>query len=162
MATKTTFSPEEWELLMEGVMSSGVAVTAADPSGLWGAFKESFASARVLSEGKSSSDELIRSLVDDFSSSAGRGIVRDALSADIKGKAPADIKTASLDKLRQAATLLDTKAPQDAPAVKAWMREMSEKVAEASKEGGFLGFGGVPVSDAEKAVLGDIDTALKA
>ena len=41
MATKTTFTPEEWDLLMTGVMSSGVAVTAADPSGLWGLMKES-------------------------------------------------------------------------------------------------------------------------
>jgi hypothetical protein len=47
MATKTTFTPEEWDLLMQGVMSSSVAVTAADPSGLWGLMKESFASARV-------------------------------------------------------------------------------------------------------------------
>ena len=37
MATKTSFTPEEWQLLMEGIMSSGVAVTAADPAG-YGAF----------------------------------------------------------------------------------------------------------------------------
>jgi hypothetical protein len=47
MATKTNFTPEEWQLLMEGVISSGVAVTASDPSGLWGLLKEGFASARV-------------------------------------------------------------------------------------------------------------------
>ena len=52
MATKTTFTPEEWQLLMEGIMSSGVAVTAADPSGLWGLLKEGFASARALAEAK--------------------------------------------------------------------------------------------------------------
>jgi len=28
MAAKTTFTPEEWQLLMEGVMSSGIAVWA--------------------------------------------------------------------------------------------------------------------------------------
>jgi hypothetical protein len=33
-------------------------------------------------------------------------------------------------------------------------------VAEAAKEGGVLGFGGVPVSDAEKATLADISKAL--
>jgi hypothetical protein len=33
-------------------------------------------------------------------------------------------------------------------------------VAEASKEGGFLGFGGVQVSEAEKATLAEIATAL--
>jgi hypothetical protein len=33
-------------------------------------------------------------------------------------------------------------------------------VAEASKEGGFLGFGGVQVSEAEKATLAEIAAAL--
>jgi pimeloyl-ACP methyl ester carboxylesterase len=34
---------------------------------------------------------------------------------------------------------------------KAWLLQVADNVAEASKEGGFLGFGGVDVSDAEKA-----------
>jgi hypothetical protein len=68
MATKTTFTPEEWDLLMQGVMSSSVAVTAADPSGLWGLMKESFASARSMAEAKANpqSGELIKALVADF------------------------------------------------------------------------------------------------
>ena len=37
---------------------------------------------------------------------------------------------------------------------------MSKNVAEASSEGGFLGIGGVQVSDAEKATLADISRAL--
>jgi uncharacterized membrane protein YeaQ/YmgE (transglycosylase-associated protein family) len=47
-----------------------------------------------------------------------------------------------------------------APAFKAWLSSISQKVAEASSEGGFLGIGGVQVSDAEKATLGDIAKAL--
>jgi hypothetical protein len=35
-----------------------------------------------------------------------------------------------------------------------------QKVAEAATEGSFLGFGGVRVSDAEKATLDDISKAL--
>ena len=37
---------------------------------------------------------------------------------------------------------------------------LRHKVAEASSEGGFLGIGGVQVSDAEKTTLGDIAKAL--
>jgi hypothetical protein len=37
---------------------------------------------------------------------------------------------------------------------------VAQKVAEASSEGGFLGFGGVQVSDAEKASLADVARAL--
>ena len=47
--------------------------------------------------------------------------------------------------------ILDANAPSDAAAFKAWLRGISQKVAEAGVEGGFLGFGGVKVSDAEKA-----------
>jgi hypothetical protein len=32
--------------------------------------------------------------------------------------------------------------------------------AEASKEGGFMGFGGTPVSDKEKATLAELASAL--
>ena len=38
---------------------------------------------------------------------------------------------------------------------------IAQRVAEAAKEGSFLGFGGVQVSDAEKATLAEISGALK-
>jgi hypothetical protein len=41
MTDKSTFTPEEWKLLLESVMMAGIAVTAAEPSGLWGLLKES-------------------------------------------------------------------------------------------------------------------------
>src|SRR4051812_35549895 len=55
-----------------------------------------------------------------------------------------------VEELRSVASLLDTKAPQEAMAFKRWLREVAQKAAEAANEGGFLGFGGVAVSDAEK------------
>ena len=62
--------------------------------------------------------------------------------------------------MRQVAALLATKAPEDAAAFKAWLTGTAQRVAEAANEGGFLGFGGVPVSDIEKATLAEIRTAL--
>ena len=56
--------------------------------------------------------------------------------------------------------LVDRKAPQDAPAFKAWLEQIGREAAEASKEGGFLGFGGVAVRDTEKATLAEISAAL--
>jgi hypothetical protein len=55
---------------------------------------------------------------------------------------------------------VDLKAPSDAAAYKSWLVEIASDVAEASKEGGFLGFGGVAVSDAEKATLSEIANVL--
>jgi len=53
MANKTSFTPDEWKQLLEGVMMAGIAVTAADPSGLWGTLKETFSSAQSMASGKS-------------------------------------------------------------------------------------------------------------
>ena len=76
------------------------------------------------------------------------------------GAEPGDIVPRTLAALTEVAGILDAKAPDDAAAFKAWLEEISKKVAEASKEGGFLGFGGVKVSDAEKATLTDIQKTL--
>jgi hypothetical protein len=57
--------------------------------------------------------------------------------------------------------VVDAKAPGDTAAFKSWLRQISQHVAEAAKEGGFLGIGGVAVSEAEKATLAEISSALK-
>jgi hypothetical protein len=62
--------------------------------------------------------------------------------------------------LRQAGAVVDAKAPGDAAAFKGWQRQISQHVAEASKEGGFLGIGGVSVSEAEKVTLTEISSEL--
>ncbi len=77
------------------------------------------------------------------------------------GSKPAEIKAKCIETLRQVAGIVDTKAPGDATAFKSWLRQISQHVAEAAKEGGFLGIGGVAVSDAEKATLAEISSALK-
>jgi len=52
-------------------------------------------------------------------------------------------------------------APDEAAAFTAWLQEIAQKAAEAGKEGGFLGFGGVAVSETEKATLSEISAALR-
>ena len=65
-----------------------------------------------------------------------------------------------MESLREVSAIVDAKAPDEAAAFKAWLREISQKVAEAAVEGSILGFGGVRVSDAERAILRDISEAL--
>ena len=43
MADKTSFTKDEWALLLRSPMNAGMAITAAEPSGLFGLLKESFA-----------------------------------------------------------------------------------------------------------------------
>jgi hypothetical protein len=163
MADKSNFTPDEWKLLLESVMAAGIAVTAAEPSGLWGLLKESFASGTALARAKlgSGTNALIKAVVDDFGAAAGRGVARDGLKAQLTGANPAEIKGKCIEILRQTAAVVDAKAPSDATAFKLWLQQISQHVAEASKEGGFLGIGGVSISDAEKATLTEISEALK-
>jgi hypothetical protein len=149
--------------LLESVMMAGIAVTAADPSGLWGHLKEGFASSSELVKAKMDpgANPLIKAVVSDFDTSQGRSTARDGLKERLRGLKPAEITAKGIETLRQAGAVVDAKAPADAPAFKAWLRQISQHVAEAATEGGFLGIGGVLVSDAEKATLAQISNALK-
>lgn len=161
MATKQSFTPEEWTKILGSVMLAGMAVSAADPSGLWGTVKEAVASRSVLGESKRDpgSNELTKAVIADLETKEGRSAVQNALKKQVTGK-PADIVRRALDNLREVSAILDAKAPNEAVGFKALLRDISQKVAEASIEGGFLGVGGVLVSDNEKATLADIARAL--
>ena len=163
MADKSNFTPDEWKVLLQGVIAAGIAITAAEPSGLWGLLKEGFAGGAVLAKAKTdpNTNALIKAVVNDFGAAEGSA-ARDGLKNRFRQSKPAEMKEACIATLRQAAAIVDTKAPRDAAAYKAWLQQISEHVAEASKEGGFLGIGGVKVSDAEKATLTEISSALQA
>ena len=71
------------------------------------------------------------------------------------------MKNACMQIIGKVDGILSAKAPSDAVAFKNWLRQISQSVAEAATEGGFLGIGGVVVSDAEKATVAEISSALK-
>jgi hypothetical protein len=162
MPDKSNFTPDEWKLLLESVTMAGIAVSAAEPSGLWGLLKESFAEGSALLKAKMDpgADALIKAVVADFETAEGRSAARDGLKEKLTGSKPSEIKAKCIETLRQAGAVVDAKAPNDAAAFKG-LRQISQHVAEASKEGGFLGIGGVSVSEAEKATLKEISSALK-
>jgi hypothetical protein len=163
MANKQSFKPEEWTKILESTMLAGMAVSAAEPSGLWGALKEAFASSSALAVAKTNagSSELVKAVVADFETKEGRAAVKEALRQHLAGATkPAEAVQRSLANLKEVSAILNAKAPQDASAFKAWLQTISQNVAAASSEGGFLGIGGVQVSDAEKATLADISKAL--
>ena len=163
MADKSNFAPDEWKLLLESVTMAGIAVTAADPSGLWGLLKESLAESGALVQAKMdpAANPLIKAVVADFETAQGRRAARDGLKEKLAGSKPSEIKARCIETLRQAGAVVDAKAPGDAAAFKGWLRQISQHVAEAATEGGFLGIGGTAVSEAEKATLTEISSALK-
>jgi hypothetical protein len=162
VADKSTFTKEEWVLLLESPMMAGMAITAADPSGLWGLLKESIAGGNALAKAIADpgANPLVKALATDFSTSEARSAARDGLKAKFANSQAADVKTKSIEALRQISAVLQAKAPADAPAFKSWLRQISQTTAEAASEGGLLGFGGVQVSEAEKATLAEISSVL--
>jgi NAD/NADP transhydrogenase alpha subunit len=143
MTTKAAFTPDEWKSLLQSPLLVGIAVSAAEPSGLFGMLKESMSSARALLQAKAdaNADELVKAVADDFGTSEGRGLAQDGLKALLGGGKPADIKPKALDALRAVSALLASKAVVDALAYKTWLAGVAKAVAEAAPEGGFLGFG---------------------
>jgi len=162
MANKAAFTPNEWRQVVGGVFMAGFAITAADPSGLWGLLKETFASGRALMKARTdqAASELNKAIVSDIETAEGRTAAQDFVKGHLQGAKRDEIKQRAIDALRSAATVVDQKAPADGAAYKAWLLHIANTVAEAAKEGGLLGFGGVAVSDAEKATLAEIATAL--
>jgi len=163
MATKASFTPEEWQRLLDSPLLASMAVTAADPSGLIGLVQEGFAASRALAEAKSAAggNALIKAVAADFETKEGREAARDGLKARFAGSPAAELKPKAISALREVASLLDARAPEDARAFKSWLEDLARRVAEAAKEGGFLGFGGVQVSEAEQATLAEISAALE-
>ena len=144
MAVKTNFSSGEWKTVLEAPVLAGFAITAADPSGIFGTLKEGWANAKELAAAKTSaSDELIKSVAEDLFTSEGRTGAHDRMAALLKGAKREELKDRALAELKRAVALVDAKAP-----------------ADAGSEGGFLGFGGVQVSDKEKATIAEINGVL--
>ena len=163
MATKADFTADEWKLLLQSPLIAGVAVSATEPSGLIGMMRESMASARALIAAKTdpNADALVKAIGSEFETSEGRGIAQDGVKTAIAGaKTPAEIVSKALDSLKAASAVLNAKGGPDATPFKTWLAGVAKSVAEASPEGGFLGFGGIQVSETEKATVAQIAVAL--
>mgnify|MGYP006275105689 CR=1 FL=1 len=162
MADKSTFTADEWQKLLEAPLLAGFAVSAGDPSGFIGILQEGMASAKALAAAKADANAaaLIKAVVDDLYTPEGRTSAREGVKNVIQGVNLPEMKTHALAELGRTAAILDAKAPEEAGAYKNWLNHIATLVAEAGTEGGFLGFGGVKVSDAERATLTEIATTL--
>src|ERR1700734_1718555 len=110
MATKADFTPDEWKLLLQSPLIAGVAISAADPSGLIGMMRESMASARALIQAKTdpNADALVKAVGSEFETSEGRGLAQDGVKTAITGaKTAPQIVARRIDALKGAWPVLD-------------------------------------------------------
>jgi hypothetical protein len=160
MVDKSAFTSDEWGSVLAGVLLSAMAVTAAEPSGLVGLVQEGMAGGRILlEESKNPSGGLIRTIAESIGASEGRAAAKAAVQARMEGATREDVKARAINGVRQAMMIIGQKAPEAASAYGALLVKVAEATAEASTEGGFLGFGGVRVTDAEKATVAEVKQA---
>ncbi len=160
MSHKDAFAPEEWTDVTLTPMLASFAVTASDPSGLVGLFRESAAAGWALKAAREPAGTLMAEIAAAYEDAEQRGAIRGALRELARGKPPAEATASAIARLAEAARLVEARTPAESDAFKAWIGTIAETVAEAGTEGGFLGFGGEKVSEAERRTLADIDTAL--
>jgi hypothetical protein len=166
------FSDDELYLLscLPGLVGS--AITFSDVSGPVGTIKEMMANARARVAGRSNypDNAIICAIVPEFD---GRADAM-AVARDIRSRQQQEYKAAGVESrddmrdhaIEQAAkvnVLLTEKAePNEAAEYREWVMSVAQATAEAAKEGGFLGIGGVRVSPDEQRTLDEIAAALGA
>ena len=68
---------------------------------------------------------------------------------------------AILDELANAnATATEKATPEEAEAFRTWLLECAQRAADAAKEGGFMGFNAVRVSEGEQRMLDELASTL--
>ncbi len=162
MSTKADYTPDQWQLLLDVPPLVGTAVMVAGRSGL-GSVKEALAVASGVLDAKHGyeSNQLIQALLDARIKNKERSHVEQFSDNPYRGRPPEEIKEMTVDKCQQVADLLEQKStPSEAAEFKAWAVAVGEKVANAAKEGGFLGIGGERVSAEEADVLAAVSSAL--
>ena len=167
-------SEDEMMLLATLPQAIGSCVATAAGSGLLGTGKELFASGQAVMAGLKDypDNALIQALVPDPSAEdklaelAQARATRDWAMARLRSKGihtPAQMAALTLEDARAVARLLDSRVdPAQAAQYRAWALSVAEKVAMAATEGGFLGFGGTRLSEAEQALIGQLRAALGA
>lgn len=158
MTLKDTLS-DDWDDVVLAPMLASFAVTACDPSGLLGVIRESSAAARAMEAARDDQDPLVREVMEDYDTPETRDRVADAVADLTRGRNPAEATAEAVARISSVSRRLDARGV-DAKAYRLWLRLIAEDVAEASSEGGFLGFGGQKISEAERKTLADIDAAL--
>jgi hypothetical protein len=71
----------------------------------------------------------------------------------------ADYERSALEAIRAATAAVRARAPRDAGAFQAFLVQVAEAAANAHREGGILGFGGVLVTAAEAAAIARVKRA---
>ena len=160
MVNKTDFTEVEWSAIVDAPQMAGIAVMVAGASGVIGSLKEAAAAAGTVFEGTSHANELIRLISGKEEMKAAQERIRAAMG-DFGDQDPSTwVRQQSVSTVQRAMTILRGKSPETAGLYKEWILTIADKVANAAKEGGFLGFGGERVSEKEREAIEQLRMAI--
>jgi hypothetical protein len=159
MSTKADFTDSEWETLRRAPMAAGMAITFADPGGPIEVVKETSAVLKLVTAESAAREDLVGEIARHVRELAQQ---RKSPLGDFKPRGATAAKDI-LDELARAAAIVTEKGtPEEAEAFRAWLLECAKRAAEAAKEGGFMGFNAVRVSEGEERMLGELASTLGA
>jgi len=157
MTTKEAFTDEEWTRICRAPFVAGMAITIADPGGPIEISKEGMATIRAATV-PPSREELLTAVALDIESMIQS---KHNPAKDFKPKAAPTAGAEILDELRAVDGIVAGKAtPEETEGFRNWLVATAQAAANAAKEGGFMGFGAVRVSEGEQAMLDQIRGAL--
>jgi hypothetical protein len=143
MTKKVDFTPEEWQVVLEGPPSAGLIVVTAQRGG---SFRETIAMAKAYAEARQQHGE--SELLDEIVSAKPQTDHTRYHSAE-------ELKEQGLQHLRDAVALLQRKAtPEELEDYRRFALNLAIRVANAHREGG------ENVSPAERAALDEIAASL--
>jgi len=159
MAMRDDFTLAEWTQIKTAPLSAALYVLRASPSGLVGTIKEGLVLIQAVAAltQDAGTPPILKELFAALPSEGGDPM--EAAQMERISNHP-DQQGRMLPALEAAIALIDAKMGAGAPVIKQWIYDVSEQVAKATKEGGFLGFGGTLVSREEQAALDDLKRIL--
>ena len=139
MTGKADFTPDEWDLILEGPPSAGMIVITAQRGGT---LRESFSMAKAYAEARKQHGD--SQLLDEIASTKPE-------IDHTRYHSPEELKDHGLQHLREAVELLEAKAaPEEVDEYRRFVLTLANRVAEAHKG----------VSDAERSAMEEIAQAL--
>ena len=159
MTGKADFTDEEWARLKRAPFIAGMAISLSDPGGPIELVKETAATLKTVTGAAADADR------GEFVTAVAAEVAADAKArknplSDFKAKG-ALAGQEILEELGAANALVSAKAsPEDADRYRAWLEDAAQEAANAAKEGGFLGFHAVRVSEGEQRMLDKLAEAL--
>jgi hypothetical protein len=161
MSTKDSYTAEEWALVSGAPILAGSFIAMSDP-GITSLFGETSAMAKAMASQEVPADvkDLVAGIVGGLQDKSQEKIQMPELDEETR-KDPAKAKAALLHEVKQGADTVAAKGgAAEAAAFSEYILSVALAVANAAKEGGFMGIGGKRISDEEQAALDQLKASL--